>query len=157
MIDATSVNQKSRKDWIKLGKPLMGISLGTQIILDCSEENETDCIGLVAGSTKRFPDKLTSGVQALKIPHMGWNQVGFTKSHPVLNGIPDGADFYFVHSFYPAPTDRSVVLGETGYGGTVFPSLLARRNVLACQFHAEKSGPYGLRLLKNFCAWDGKE
>ena len=141
------------KTYIASGKPFLGICIGCQIILENSEEDGgTSCLGIISGGVKGF--RPGSGI---KIPHMGWNQVRFTKAHPVLNGIPDSAEFYFVHSYYPAPTDRSVVLGETGYGGTVFPSLLARRNVLACQFHAEKSGPYGLRLLKNFCAWDGKE
>lgn len=141
------------KEYIASGKPFLGICIGCQIILENSEEDGgTSCLGIIPGGVKGF--RPGPGV---KIPHMGWNQVRFTKAHPVLTGIPDEADFYFVHSYYPAPADRSVVLGETGYGGVVFPSLLARRNVLACQFHAEKSGPYGLRLLKNFCAWDGKE
>ena len=81
------------KTWLSTGKPLMGICLGTQIILDYSEENDTKCIGLVAGSTKRFPDKLTSSGQALKIPHMGWNSVTFHHSHPVFQNISPDAEF----------------------------------------------------------------
>ena len=100
------------KQYIKTGKPLLGICLGTQIILDYSEENKTDCIGLVAGSTKRFPDNLTSAGQALKIPHMGWNSVKLYRSHPVFKNVSPEAEFYFVHSYYPAPSDDSAVLGD---------------------------------------------
>ena len=142
------------KNYIKTGKPLLGICLGTQIILDYSEENETDCIGLVAGSTKRFPDKLTSGGQALKVPHMGWNSVTFRRSHPVFQNISPDAEFYFVHSYYPAPSDDSAILGITDYG-MKFCSVLAKENLVAMQFHPEKSGRPGLQILRNFCAWRG--
>ena len=142
------------KNWIKLGKPLMGICLGTQIILDYSEENDTNCIGLVAGSTKRFPDKLTSDGQTLKIPHMGWNNVTFRRSHPVFQDISLDAEFYFVHSYYPAPSNESAVLGTTNYG-MKFCSVLAKENLVAMQFHPEKSGRPGLQILRNFCAWRG--
>jgi glutamine amidotransferase len=142
------------KNYIKTGKPLLGICLGTQIILDYSEENETDCIGLVAGSTKRFPDKLTSGGQALKVPHMGWNSVTFRRSHPVFTDVSPDAEFYFVHSYYPAPSDESAVLGVTDYG-MKFCSVLAKENLVAMQFHPEKSGRPGLQILRNFCAWRG--
>ena len=142
------------KNYIKTGKPLLGICLGTQIILDYSEENETDCIGLVTGSTKRFPDKLTSGSQALKIPHMGWNSVKFHRSHPVFQDISPDAEFYFVHSYYPAPSDDSAILGITDYG-MKFCSVLAKENLVAMQFHPEKSGRPGLQILRNFCAWRG--
>lgn len=142
------------KNYIKTGKPLLGICLGTQIILDYSEENETDCIGLVDGSTKRFPDKLTSGGQALKIPHMGWNSVTFRRSHPVFTDISPDAEFYFVHSYYPAPSDESAILGITDYG-MKFCSVLAKENLVAMQFHPEKSGRPGLQILRNFCAWRG--
>jgi glutamine amidotransferase len=140
--------------WIKTGKPLMGICLGTHIILDYSEENETNCIGLVRGSTKRFPDHLTSAGQALKIPHMGWNSVTFRRSHPVFSDIEPAAEFYFVHSYYSAPSDDGAVLGVTDYGIT-FCSVLATKNLVAMQFHPEKSGRPGLQILKNFCAWRG--
>ena len=142
------------KNYIKTGKPLLGICLGTQIILDYSEENETDCIGLVDGSTKRFPDKLTSEGQTLKIPHMGWNSVTFRRSHPVFQDISPDAEFYFVHSYYPAPSDESAVLGVTDYG-MKFCSVLAKENLVAMQFHPEKSGRPGLQILRNFCAWRG--
>jgi glutamine amidotransferase len=142
------------KTWLSTGKPLMGICLGTQIILDYSEENDTKCIGLVAGSTKRFPDKLTSSGQALKIPHMGWNSVTFHHSHPVFQNISPDTEFYFVHSYYPAPSDDSAVLGITDYGIN-FCSVLAVNNLVAMQFHPEKSGRPGLQILRNFCAWGG--
>jgi len=142
------------KSWLSTGKPLMGICLGTQIILDYSEENDTNCIGLVAGSTKRFSDKLTSDGQALKIPHMGWNSVTFRRSHPVFRDISPDAEFYFVHSYYPVPSDEKAVLGLTDYGIN-FCSVLAKENLVAMQFHPEKSGRPGLQILRNFCAWRG--
>jgi imidazole glycerol-phosphate synthase subunit HisH len=143
-------------DWIKQGKPLMGICLGTQIILDFSEENDTQCIGLVSGTTKRFPDNIISGGRPLKIPHMGWNSVKFQREHPVFENIPAGAEFYFVHSYYPAPAQDSVILGITEYG-IEFCSVLAAKNMVAMQFHPEKSGKPGLQILRNFCAWRGND
>jgi imidazole glycerol-phosphate synthase subunit HisH len=142
------------KNYIKTGQPLLGICLGTQIILDYSEENKAECIGLVAGSTKRFPDTLTSGDQALKIPHMGWNSVTLRRSHPVFKDVAPDAEFYFVHSYYPAPSDDSAVLGITDYGIN-FCSVLAKENLVAMQFHPEKSGRPGLQILRNFCEWRG--
>lgn len=143
------------KNYIKTGKPLLGICLGTQIILDYSEENDTKCIGLVAGSTKRFPDKLTSDGQLLKIPQMGWNSVKLRRSHPVFENVSPEAEFYFVHSYYPAPSDEAAVLGTTDYGIT-FCSVLTKDNLVAMQFHPEKSGRPGLQILKNFCTWEGQ-
>src|SRR5512145_1120189 len=98
------------------GKPLMGICLGTQIILEYSEENDTRCIGLVSGSTKRFPDHLEDEGRPLKIPQMGWNSVSFKYAHPVFTDIPREAEFYFVHSYYPSPSDEAAILGTTQYG-----------------------------------------
>jgi|SRR5450759_1418175 imidazole glycerol-phosphate synthase subunit HisH len=144
------------KDWIGVGKPLMGICLGTQIIFDYSEENKTDCVGLVRGSTKRFPDHLAYAGRALKIPHMGWNNVEFRRSHPVFSDISSEAEFYFVHSYYPAPSDESAVLGVTDYG-IKFCSVLAVKNLVAMQFHPEKSGRPGLQILRNFCSWRGND
>lgn len=142
------------KNFIKTGKPLLGICLGTQIILDYSEENETKCIGLVAGSTKRFPEQLSSEGELLKIPQMGWNSVKLRRSHPVFYNVSPDAEFYFVHSYYPAPSDESAVLGITNYGMN-FCSVLAKNNLLAMQFHPEKSGRPGLQILRNFCMWGG--
>ena len=142
------------KDYFETGKPLLGICLGTQIILDYSEENATNCIGLVSGSTKRFPEKLTSQGELLKIPQMGWNSVKLRYSHPVFENISPEAEFYFVHSYYPAPSDDAAILGTTDYGIT-FCSVLAKKNLVAMQFHPEKSGRPGLQILKNFCSWRG--
>lgn len=140
------------KNWFATGKPLMGICLGTQIILDYSEENNTPCIGLVAGSTKRFPENLMSGQVRLKIPQMGWNSVKLLHNHPVFEKVPAEAEFYFVHSYYPSPQDSGAILGTTDYGIT-FCSVLAKNNLVAMQFHPEKSGRPGLQILQNFCAW----
>ena len=143
------------KQCFRSGKPILGICLGTQIILDASEENDAACIGLVGGTTRRFPESLTAAGRALKIPHMGWNSVAFRCPHPVFAGVPEEAEFYFVHSYYPSPADPSSVLGTTEYGMT-FCSVLAVNNLVAVQFHPEKSGRPGLRILKNFCQWEGK-
>jgi glutamine amidotransferase len=142
------------REWIKEGKPLMGICLGTQIILDYSEENETECVGIIHGSTKLFSGNLNSQDGPLKIPHMGWNSVAFRRAHPVFSGITENAQFYFVHSYYPAPADNDVILGVTDYG-IGFCSVLASNNLVAMQFHPEKSGRPGLQILKNFCNWRG--
>lgn len=143
------------KQCFRSGKPILGICLGTQIILDASEENDAACIGLVGGTTRRFPESLTAAGRALKIPHMGWNSVAFRRPHPVFAGVPEEAEYYFVHSYYPSPENEAAVLGTTDYGMT-FCSVLAVRNLIAMQFHPEKSGRPGLQILKNFCAWEGK-
>jgi glutamine amidotransferase len=140
------------RDFVASGKPFLGICIGCQVILGSSEEDGgTACLGLLPGSVKAFPQ-----LPGVKIPHMGWNQVRFTRAHPVLAGIPSGSEFYFVHSYYPALETSRDALGETEYAGVTFPALYARDNVVACQFHTEKSGGVGLRLLRNFCQWDGK-
>ncbi len=138
------------KEVFKRGIPFLGICLGAQIILDFSEEDDgTKTLGLIAGRTKRFMPKKSE----YKIPQMGWNSVNFLKSHPVLNGIENGSEFYFVHSFYPVPADESYVIGNTDYAETTFPSIIGKENLIACQFHPEKSGRIGLNLLKNFWKW----
>jgi len=142
------------KNCFSSGKPILGICLGTQIVMEHSEENDAECIGLITGSTRRFPERLTSGGEILKIPHMGWNSVNFKREHTVFAKINPEAEFYFVHSYYPAPSDMNVVLGTTDYGIT-FCSVLAFKNLVAMQFHPEKSGRPGLQILKNFCAWRG--
>lgn len=138
---------------VRAGKPTLGICVGCQIVLDSSEENKAACLGLMPGCARAFPSPLMdeSGAR-LKVPHMGWNQVRFVKDHPLWEGVPEGAEFYFVHSFYPDPTPEDVVYGVTDYGLT-FPSAIGRDNLMALQFHAEKSGRPGLKILDNFARW----
>ena len=138
------------------GKPILGICLGAQIILDKSEENNTQCLGLIGGEVKQFSSPLLSGEgERLKIPHMGWNGVHVIKQHPVLEGIMPADEFYFVHSYYPVPALDQFVIGTTDYG-LEFSSIIGHKNLIAMQFHPEKSGVPGLKILKNFCTWDGR-
>jgi imidazole glycerol-phosphate synthase subunit HisH len=138
-------------------KPFLGICLGLQSLLDHSaEDGGTAGLGLFAGEVRRFPMGLTEpGTGArMKIPHMGWNQVHAVHPHPLWRGIDDLARFYFVHSYYVDPVDRSLVVGETDYG-VRFAAALARDFVFATQFHPEKSQRAGLKLLENFLTWSG--
>ena len=144
------------RKWVDDGVPLLGICLGTQVIFAYSEENDTTCLGIVPGTVKRFSEAIEQDGRHLKIPHMGWNQVSFTREHPVFREIPAEAEFYFVHSYYPAPVDDKWILGRTEYGGS-FCSAVAHKNLLAVQFHPEKSGRPGLKILANFCRWGGKD
>ena len=138
------------KEFLATGKPFLGICVGCQIIMDWSlEDGRTNCLGLIPGGTEVFKP-----VAGAKVPHMGWNHVGFYKPHPLFAGIPDRSHFYYVHSYYPTPEEPTDVLAETEYAGVRFVSILARRNLVACQFHVEKSGKWGLKLLENFCRWD---
>jgi glutamine amidotransferase len=141
-------------EWVRQGKPLLGICLGTQVIFEYSEENDTKCLGIIPGSVKRFPKDLQHNGMLLKVPHMGWNHVVFNKKHPVFQWLPDNSEFYFVHSFYPAPADDRFVVGWTDYGRN-FCAAVARKNLVAVQFHPEKSGRPGLQILANFIKWDG--
>jgi glutamine amidotransferase len=139
------------------GKPILGICLGTQIVMERSEENETRCLGLIKGEVLRFPEDISEpGGRKLKVPHMGWNRVTLKRKHPVFEGIDPQSEFYFVHSYYPGPREERNLLGETVYG-IAFASVLTSSNLVAVQFHPEKSGRPGLRLLSNFCQWDGKD
>ena len=138
---------------IAAGVPFLGICLGTQILFDRSEEDGgVDALGVLPGTVRKF----TPSDPACKIPHMGWNQVRAARPHPLLEGVPDGSDFYFVHSYYPDPADRGDVIGTTDYAGIVFASMIGRGNVAATQFHVEKSGKTGLHVLRNFARWDGE-
>lgn len=148
---------KALKDALASGKPVLGICLGTQIIFEKSQEDLATCLGIMPGQTVRFPlEHKDAGGAALKVPHMGWNKVRWQKPHPVFAGLPEAAEFYFVHSYHPAPARAEDVLGLTDYG-YAFAAAVARANLVAVQFHPEKSGRPGLRILENFIAWDGKE
>jgi glutamine amidotransferase len=137
------------------GKPILGICLGAQIILERSEEDGARCLGLLEGRVRRFSHPFISPEnEPLKVPHMGWNGVRMIRGHPVLRGIMPSDEFYFVHSYYPIPSSEKNIIGLTNYG-LAFPSIIGRRNLIAVQFHPEKSGRQGLRILENFCKWDG--
>ncbi len=140
------------RETVNSGKPFLGICLGTQIILESSEEDGgTGCLGVVQGSVRRFRPADPRD----KVPQMGWNSVAVRRPHPVFAGIDDNSEFYFVHSYYPSPARADDILGETGYAGVRFASAIGLRNLVATQFHPEKSGRIGLRLLDNFIRWDG--
>ena len=130
------------QDYVASGRPFMGICLGLQLLLDRTEEGDASCLGIIPGHVKRLPD-------GLKVPHMGWNSVEFEAGHPVLRDIPQGSHFYFVHSYYAAPSEQTWVAGTTEYG-VPFCSVYAKDNLVATQFHPEKSGPVGLRIYRNF-------
>lgn len=132
---------------IESERPFLGICLGLQLLFEISyEEGEYEGLGIVPGKVIRFEDQ-----PDLKIPHMGWNQLQRSGSPQLLDGIPEDAHFYFVHSFYVAPTEESVVAGRTSYG-TDFVSMIELGNLFATQFHPEKSQRAGLKLLTNFAA-----
>ena len=137
---------------VSADRPFLGICVGTQIILDYSQENGgVPCLGLLPGTVERFQtaDPFT------KIPQMGWNAVAPVCSHPLFAGIEPGSEFYFIHSYYPAPTSPDHVLARTDYADVAFASVVGRDNLAATQFHPERSGRIGLQLLKNFAEWDG--
>jgi glutamine amidotransferase len=134
------------RDFYRTGRPMLGICIGCQVILNRSEERDTKCLGLIEGTVRKIPYS-----PGLKIPHMGWNQVVFTTDHPVVSGVSP-ASFYFVHSYYPAPSREEDVMGRTEYG-IDFPSAVGRENLIAFQFHPEKSAEPGLRLMAGFLSW----
>ncbi len=129
------------------GRPFLGVCVGLQVFFDWSEEGGgTECLGLIPGRVRRFQVAPESG---LKVPHMGWNEVRLVCPHPLLEGVPDESHFYFVHSYYAEPAHSSATIGLTDYGAP-FSSIVARDNVVAVQFHPEKSADLGLRLYENF-------
>lgn len=131
------------RQFITEGRPFFGVCIGLQILFTGTEEGGWhECLGVIPGQVKKLPS-------GLKIPHMGWNQVRQKVSHPVFDGIPDGANFYFVHSYYVEPEDKSLVVAETDYGIPLC-SVIARDNLIATQFHPEKSGEFGLKMYGNF-------
>ena len=136
------------------GKPVLGICLGTQIILQKSQENQATCLGIIDGSVRAFSEIFQSKkIKGLKIPHMGWNQIALKIDHPVFSGLKENDEFYFVHGYYPLPDNSGQVIATTDYG-IAFPSVIGMNNLVATQFHPEKSGNPGLTILKNFSKWE---
>ncbi len=128
---------------ISEGRPFFAVCVGLQVLFTGTEEGGWhECMGIIPGAVRKLPE-------GLKVPHMGWNQVKQVLVHPIFDGIPDEANFYFVHSYYADPEDRSVVAGTTEYGVFIC-SVLIRGNLVATQFHPEKGGEYGLRGYANF-------
>ena len=132
------------KQFIASGRLYLGICLGLQLLLEASDEGDEPCLGVVKGRVRKLPP-------GQKIPHMGWNEVEFKTEHPIFEGIPKGSHFYFVHSYYADPVDRTIVGGTTTYGRE-FCSAAMWDNVVAVQFHPEKSGSVGLKVYENFVA-----
>ena len=141
---------KALKGAFGRGVPILGICLGAQIILSRSEEGNTECVGIIEGECR----KLIVSNRALKIPHMGWNEITIVRPHYILKDIVPKSQFYFVHSFFPQPRDGAMVYATCEYD-SIFPCAIGRKNIFATQFHLEKSGSIGLAMLKNFSTWDG--
>ena len=141
-------------DFATRGHEILGICLGSQIIFEHSEEGDTICLGLVKGDIKHFSklfEEAKIDCRNLKIPQMGWNDITEQNgSSKILQGIKPNSDFYFVHSYVIQPTDKNIVKATTSYGIEV-PAVIQSKNIFACQFHPEKSGEEGLKILKNFC------
>ena len=134
------------REVFRSGKPFLGVCVALQVIFENSEESPgAEGLGLLPGSVRRFE------LNGLKVPHMGWNEMELVREHPVLDGI-DGEAFYFVHSYYPEPAEEKDLIGESEYG-VRFCSAAGRENLIAVQFHPEKSSGAGLRLYENFLAW----
>lgn len=135
-------------------KPMLGVCVGEQMLFEHSDEGNTPGLGLLPGKVVRFAleGRVQEDGSRYKVPQMGWNQVRQTRPHPLWAGIPDGAYFYFVHSYHVAPSDPAHTVGETVYGDP-FTSAVAAGNVFATQFHPEKSAEHGLRLYRNFVDW----
>ncbi|GIW07028.1 MAG: imidazole glycerol phosphate synthase subunit HisH [Dehalococcoidia bacterium] len=134
---------------VRAGKPFFGVCIGLQVLLtESDEDGGAACLDIVPGRVRRIPP-------GVKVPHMGWNHVHLRKDHPLFEGIPNDSYFYFVHSYYADPADPEVVIGETEYA-VRFPAVLAADNVVATQFHPEKSGLRGLRIYENFCRMAGQ-
>ena len=146
-LQETGIDEAIR-EFFNLGRPVLGICLGLQISLNYSEENQTKTLDLISGEVKKFRLKETG----LKIPHMGWNTVNVIQQHPVLDRIEPRDEFYFVHSYYAVPAKKESVYALTDYEDQ-FASVISKDNLIATQFHPEKSGRVGLRLLSNFLRW----
>jgi len=145
-------------EFVASGKPLFGVCVGMQVLLESSAENNgVKCLGVLPGQVEYFGDDLKDlkTGEKLKIPHMGWNQVHQEMEHPMWDGIAQDARFYFVHSYYAQPGNPDLIAASTNYGFP-FTSAVSKDNVFAVQFHPEKSQNAGLALYANFLKWDGK-
>jgi len=146
---ALGLDECLRNDVAKKGTPFLGICIGIQVLMEHSDEDGgVDCLGIVRGRVVRFPSSIDG--RPLKVPQIGWNRVHQERAHPIFAGVPDNSHVYFVNSYYPTPEDKSAVIGTSDYG-VPFTAAIARDNVVATQFHLEKSGAAGLRMLDNFC------
>ena len=145
---ALGLDEVLRIDVARAGKPFLGICIGIQVLFDSSLEDEARCLGIIPGRVVRFPRAVDG--RPLKVPQIGWNRVRQVRPHGIFRDVPDNTHFYFVNSFYPVPDDPAVTIGVGDYG-VQFTAAIARDNVLATQFHLEKSGAAGLRMLDNFC------
>ncbi|RKU25531.1 imidazole glycerol phosphate synthase subunit HisH [Candidatus Poribacteria bacterium] len=147
---ATMENLQSRsldnilRKYYKSGKPMLGICIGIQILFQHSEEEDTACLGLLPGYVKKYPNQ-----KRLKVPQIGWNEVWQIQPHPIFEDVPNPAHFYFVNAYYPEPEMKKTIIGKTTYG-LEFCSAIAHNNLIATQFHLEKSGRVGLKMLENF-------
>lgn len=140
------------KDWVQAGKSLVGICLGSQIIFEHSEEGDVDCLGLLPGTIRHFSSiwKDEDIKTSLKVPHMGWNNLAYINgSSPLFTGVDPKSDFYFVHSYVIQPSDSSIIKAYADYGCKV-PACVSKGSITAFQFHPEKSGEAGLKILENY-------
>jgi len=139
-------------------RPFLGVCLGLQMLFDASEEGPTPGLGVMPGRVRRFREEELSlaGGERLKVPHMGWSNVHQTRAHRLWAGIEDGERFYFAHSYHPVPADPALTVATASYPAP-FTCAMARANIVAVQFHPEKSQSSGLRLLANFVAWNGRD
>jgi glutamine amidotransferase len=138
-------------DHVAVGKPLLGICVGLQLLFTESEEfGRHQGLGIIPGKVVRFPAGMRQQGEELKVPHMGWNDLRLRRPTPILQGIEDGSFVYFVHSYYAVPEDPQVIAAEANYGDVTFCAAAWQGNVMATQFHPEKSQELGLRMLENF-------
>ncbi|MYA72187.1 imidazole glycerol phosphate synthase subunit HisH [Candidatus Poribacteria bacterium] len=141
-------------DFYHTGRPMLGICIGIQILFEHSEEEDAKCLGLLPGYVQKYPQTYPmidteNKTETLKVPQIGWNEVHQTRSHRIFENVPNPAHFYFVNSYYPVPAAEDIVIGKTEYG-LEFCSAIAHDNLIATQFHLEKSGRVGLKMLNNF-------
>jgi len=136
-------------EYFHSGNPMLGICLGLQIVLEHTEEGDKTCLGLVDGACERFEFKDPS----IKVPHIGWNELTIEREHPMLKDMRSGDEFYFVHSYYAKPLNEAHILGTSNYGDKKFCAVIGKDNLFATQFHLEKSGKLGLKLLAAFRDW----